>query len=79
MHVGDLPLAMTPSPDGRFLIVSNNGWAKPTLTVVRHHARLRHRARDRGPRVARARWHPDGTRLFSSGGSQNTVNEFTWD
>src|SRR2546425_9312012 len=32
--VGDLPLAMLESADGRYLIVSNNGYAKPTLVVV---------------------------------------------
>ena len=29
ISVGDLPLAMVESPDGRYLIVSNNGYAKP--------------------------------------------------
>ena len=33
LQAGDLPLNMVPSPDGRFLIITNNGWAKPTLTV----------------------------------------------
>ena len=32
--VGDLPLAMLVSPDGRWAIVTNNGYAKPTLTIV---------------------------------------------
>src|SRR5215470_2521601 len=32
--VGDLPLAMLVSPDGRWAIVANNGYAKPTLTMV---------------------------------------------
>src|SRR5512147_1907794 len=31
--IGDLPLNMVWSPDGRYLIVTNNGWSKPTLTV----------------------------------------------
>ena len=30
VQVGDLPLNMIPSPDGRFLVITNNGWAKPT-------------------------------------------------
>src|SRR6185503_11140023 len=34
LAVGDLPLAMVESPDGRTLVVSNDGYAKPTLTVV---------------------------------------------
>ena len=32
--VGDLPLAMLVSPDGRWAIVTNNGYEKPTLTIV---------------------------------------------
>src|SRR5262245_31911669 len=32
--VGDLPLAMLESADGRHVIVSSNGWSKPVLTVV---------------------------------------------
>src|SRR5215472_19267539 len=32
--VGDLPLAMAESPDGRWLLVSNNGYALPSISVV---------------------------------------------
>ncbi|HSK10227.1 MAG TPA: SMP-30/gluconolactonase/LRE family protein, partial [Vicinamibacterales bacterium] len=77
--IGDLPLNMVMAPGGRYLIVTNNGHAKPTLTVV-----------DLENRYVKARvpvdhawlglaWHPDGRRLYSSGASQNTVNEFTWE
>src|SRR5262249_35107543 len=31
LQVGDLPLAMAESPDGRWLLVSNNGYAQPTI------------------------------------------------
>lgn len=34
MSIGDLPLGMVESPDGNFLVITNNGYAKPTLTVV---------------------------------------------
>jgi len=78
LGVGDLPLNMTLTPGGRYLIVTNNGYAKPTLTVV-----------DLANRYVKARvavdhawfglaWHPNGRRLYSSGASQNTVNEFEW-
>ena len=66
------------SPDGRYLIVTNNGWSRPTLTVL-----------DTANFYVRAivpvdhawlglAWHPDGRRLFSSGAAQNVVNEFAW-
>src|SRR5712691_5665848 len=32
--VGDLPLAMVESPDGRALLVANNGYAKPSISIV---------------------------------------------
>lgn len=78
MPVGDLPLNMVWSPDGRYLIVTNNGWSKPTLTVfdtanfyVKSTVEVDHA-------WLGLAWHPDGTRLFSSGAAQNVVNEFAW-
>ncbi len=76
--VGDLPLAMVESPDGNFLVVTNNGYAKPTLTVVD----LRRGYVSSKVTVEHAwlglAWHPDGRRLLSSGAGQTTVNEFYW-
>src|SRR5581483_5789765 len=34
MAIGDLPLALTIAPGGRSLVVTNNGYARPTLRVV---------------------------------------------
>ena len=76
--VGDFPMSMVLAADGRHAIVSNNGWSKPTLTVV-----------DLAQQAVRARvpvdhawlgltWHPKGDRLYSSGAAQNTINEFSW-
>ena len=76
--VGDLPLSMVESPDGRHLIVSNDGYAKPTLAVV-----------DVARMVIRQRlaldnawlglaWHPDGKHLYSSGAGESTVRELSW-
>ncbi len=76
LNVGDLPLGMVESPDGRFLIVTNNGYAKPTLAVI---------DLERGYVVSRTTlehawlglaFHPDGRRVYSSGAGQTTVNEF---
>ena len=74
--VGDLPLAMIESPDGKSLVITNNGYAKPTLAVV---------DLTRGYIASKATvdhawlglaWHPDGRRVYSSGAGQTTVNEF---
>src|SRR5512135_2154824 len=78
MQIGDLPLAMSESPDGNFLVVTNNGYAKPTLTVVdlkRGYVSSKVSLEHAWLGLA---WHPDGRRLFSSGAGQTTVNEFYW-
>jgi DNA-binding beta-propeller fold protein YncE len=69
---------MVESPDGRYLIVSNNGYSKPTLSVV-----------DVGRMYVKSRlpldnawlglaWHPDGKRLFASGAAESSVRELRW-
>ena len=77
-QVGDLPLNMVMSPDGRFIVVTNNGWTKPTLTVFDTKTE---QVIGRAP-VDHAwlglAWDPAGTRLFSAGAAENTVHEFAW-
>lgn len=78
LTVGDLPLAMVESADGRFLIVTNNGHAKPTLTVVdleRLHIKSRLALDHAWLGLA---WHPDGKRLYSSGAGGSTVDEIAF-
>jgi len=76
--IGDLPLAMVESPDGKYLLVSNNGYAKPSITVFDE---------TRGVNVQRLvldhawvgmAWHPDGRHLYVSGAGNNTVHELTF-
>ena len=73
--VGDLPLALIESADGRYLVVTNNGHAKPSLTVVDlQHGTVRSRLTLDHAWLGLA-WHPDGRRLFSSGAGGSTVDE----
>jgi DNA-binding beta-propeller fold protein YncE len=79
VQVGSFPLAMVESPDGRYLFITNNGYLKPSITVVDIKAR----------RVADTlvldhawlglAWHPDGKRLYASGAGNNTVHELRWE
>jgi DNA-binding beta-propeller fold protein YncE len=76
--VGDLPLNMVWSPDGRYLLITNNGWSKPSITIfdttnfyIKATVPLDHA-------WLGLAWHPDGKRLYSSGAAQNLVNELTW-
>jgi DNA-binding beta-propeller fold protein YncE len=76
LTVGDLPLAMAESADGRMLVVTNNGYAKPTLTVVdlrNLYVRQKVEVDDAWLGLA---WHPDGQRLYASGGAASTLGEF---
>jgi YVTN family beta-propeller protein len=78
MQIGDLPLAMVESPDGNYLVVTNNGFAKPTLTIVdlkRGYVSSKTAMDHAWLGLA---WHPDGRRVYSSGAGQTTVNEFYW-
>ncbi len=76
--VGDFPLALVESPDGRYAVVAHSGVSEPTLAVV-----------DLGTLAVRASvpvedvwlglaWHPAGDRLYCSGGSAGSVIEFGW-
>jgi DNA-binding beta-propeller fold protein YncE len=77
LSIGSFPLAMTLSPDGRSLVVTNNGFQKPTLRVVD----LDHQVVSVVPlddAWLGLAWHPDGRRLYSSGAASNTVLELAW-
>lgn len=77
-QIGDLPLNMMPSPDGRFIAITNNGWSAPTLTIFdTKTAQIIHRAKVQHAWLGLA-WHPDGTRLYSAGAAENTIHEFSW-
>ncbi|HEY4574834.1 MAG TPA: SMP-30/gluconolactonase/LRE family protein, partial [Thermoanaerobaculia bacterium] len=74
--VGDLPLAMAESPDGRTLVVSNDGYSKPTLSLVDLKTLNVAQKVDVANTWLGVAWHPDGRRLYLSGGGANTVEEF---
>src|SRR6266852_3608106 len=75
LNIGDLPLAMVESADGRYLIVSNNGYVRPSLTVVDlKNFTVRSRLSLDNAWLGLA-WNPDRTRLYSSGAAANTIEE----
>jgi DNA-binding beta-propeller fold protein YncE len=78
-QVGDLPMGLVASPDGRYLAVTTSGWNPPALSIF-----------DTRTLQVVARvpvehtwlglvWHPDGKRLFASGSSENVIYEFAWE
>jgi YVTN family beta-propeller protein len=78
IQIGDLPLAMVESPDGRWLLISNNGYSQPTISIVD----IRHQSLRGTLTLDHAwlglAWHPDGDRLYVSGAGNTTVHELTW-
>jgi len=78
MAIGDLPLNMVLSPNGRSLIVANAGYASPTLRVVdltRMYVTSTLPLEDHWYGLA---WHPNATRLYASGAASNSVVELGW-
>jgi YVTN family beta-propeller protein len=79
INAGDLPLAMVESADGRFLIVSNNGYVRPTLTVVDLKTLTVRRRVPLDNAWLGLAWNADRTRLYSSGAAANTVEELRFE
>jgi len=78
IQVGDLPLNMAMSVDGRFLVITNNGWTRPTLTVFDTKTeQVTSRVNVDNAWLGLA-WTPDGGHLYSAGAAENTVYDFAW-
>ncbi|HSD67053.1 MAG TPA: alkaline phosphatase family protein [Vicinamibacteria bacterium] len=78
LDAGDLPLAMALHPDGRHLVVTNNGWSKPSLRVVDIERWQVIQKLPLDHAWLGLVWHPDGRRLFSSGAADNSIREIKW-
>ena len=78
MRVGDMPLNLIQTPDSRYLIVTSNGLAKPSFSVID----ITNWSVKSDLVVDSAWlglvWHPDGTKLYSAGAGQNNVQEFSY-
>ena len=78
VQVGHLPLAMVESPDGRALLVANNGYAQPTISIIDLQNESVRDALVLDHAWLGLTWHPDGRRLYVSGAGNNTVHELRW-
>src|SRR5262245_27153775 len=61
-----LPLNIVQSPDGRYLVVTNNGLTRPSLTMVDVNAWSIKNTTPVDNAWLGLAWHPDGTRLYSA-------------
>ena len=73
LTVGDLPLNVVQSPDSRYLIITNNGLAKPSFSVVDVASWTIKNTTPLESAWYGLVWHPDGTKLYSAGAGQNNV------
>ena len=82
VEIGDRPLSLTPTPDGRYLVISNNGqgvqslvlfdtWANKVTQMIPYHAP---EALFFGVAVA-----PNGKRVYASGGGSNKIRVYDFD
>ncbi len=78
LDAGDLPLAMALHPDGRHLVITNNGWSKPSLRVVDLERRQVVQKMALEHAWLGLLWQSDGTRLLSAGAADNSVLEVEW-
>src|SRR5712671_4184365 len=77
--VGNMPLGMIASRDGRFFIVSLSGWREQGIEVVdRASGKITQRFPQRGAFLGLA-WSADGRTLYASGGGADVVYTYTWD
>ena len=78
LPLGTLPLNIVISPDRKYAVITNNGISKPSLTVVDLAAWSVKSTTPLEHAWLGLVWHPDGSRLYSSGGGQNNVQEFIY-
>ncbi|MDQ2978622.1 MAG: hypothetical protein M3R62_05340, partial [Acidobacteriota bacterium] len=76
LQIGDLPLAMAESPDGKYLLVTNNGYAKPTLRMVDVARRYVRSTTTLDNAWLGLAWSPAGDRVYSSAAKENGVRAF---
>lgn len=78
LAVGTLPLNLVTSPDGRYAIITNNGIAKPSFSIVDlANWTVKNTVPVENAFLGLA-WSADGTKLYSGGGGQNNVQEFSY-
>ncbi|HEY6892735.1 MAG TPA: alkaline phosphatase family protein [Rhodanobacteraceae bacterium] len=78
LPVSTLPLNLAVTADGRYAVVTNDGLAKPSFSVVDLSTWTL-----KSTTVVDHAWfglafNPDGSRLYSGGAAQNNIQEFTY-
>ena len=75
--VGDLPMNLVPSPDGRTIAISTSGYAKPAISLFDTKTLQIVGRIDVEHTWLGLVWQPDGKKIFASGASENVIYQFT--
>src|SRR5579871_2191226 len=76
--VGNLPLSIVESPDGRSLFVASNGFERPAIVIVDPEQLYVRGSVVLDHAWLGMAWHPSGERLYVSGGGNGTIHELRW-
>src|SRR5579871_4237414 len=76
--VGNLPLSIVESPDGRSLFVASNGFERPANVIVDPEQLYVRGSVVLDHAWLGMAWHPSGERLYVSGGGNGTIHELRW-
>jgi YVTN family beta-propeller protein len=77
LTVGDLPLNLAQSRDGKFIVVTNAGIAQPSFTVVDVAAWTTRQTMNLGQAWYGLAWHPTLPRLYMAGAAGGNVREWS--
>ena len=78
LPLDDLPMNLLESPDGNYIIVTNNGYSKPVLDVIDlRHFYVSHRVAVENAWLGLA-WSSDGKTLYSSAAGASAVQVFSF-
>jgi len=77
-EVGNMPLSMVLSPDGRSVALLLNGWREQGVQIVdRASGRVRQTLAQPAALLGLA-FAPDGRTLYASGGNQDVIYRYAW-
>ncbi len=77
-ELGSMPLAMVPSPDGRYLAVLLNGYREQGVQIVDRSTGHVTQTLPQAAAFLGLAFSPDGSTLYASGGNQDVVYRYAW-
>ena len=76
--VGNMPLAMRLSPDGRYVVVSLSGWREQGIEVVERETGRVVQTLAQPAAFLGLAFSPDGQTLYVAGGNEDAVFRYSW-